>query len=211
MIWKAILVAGEAYLLGSVPFGYLLYRVQQGGDVCSTGSGNIGATNVLRGAGTAAGVATLLLDAAKGYIAVALAEFFSGHSPGWTSLAALAAICGHIYPVFLKFHGGKGVATGLGAFLALAPFAALWGVAVFAVVALVWRYVSLASITAVLAFPIALLVSGRESSPFIFAASLLGALLIISRHSSNIHRLLKGTERRIRGNGAFAEGSAVER
>src|ERR1051326_2441788 len=120
MLTTDFAVIAEAYLLGSIPFGYLLYRLQQGGDVRDTGSGNIGATNVLRSAGMAAGFSTLVLDAAKGYLAVALAALITGTDRRLMSLAAVAAVMGHIFPAFLKFRGGKGVATGLGAFLALA-------------------------------------------------------------------------------------------
>jgi acyl phosphate:glycerol-3-phosphate acyltransferase len=197
MIGKVFLVALQAYVLGSIPFGYLLYRIRQGGDVRSTGSGSIGATNVLRGAGTAAGAATLLLDAAKGYVAVMLAGFLTGHAPEWMSLAAVLAILGHIFPVFLKFRGGKGVATGFGAFLAIAPFPVLWVMVIFVIVAAGWRYVSLASMLAVAAFPFVLLAYGG-ASPYVLAAAFLGAVLIISRHSSNIRRLLVGTEKVLR-------------
>ena len=199
MIGKAVLVASQAYLLGSIPFGYLLYRMRQGGDIRATGSGNIGATNVLRGAGMAAGAATLVLDAAKGYLAVALTAAFVGKAPEWTSLAAVFAIVGHIFPLFLKFRGGKGVATGLGVFLAIAPFPVLVVLAVFAIVAAGWRVVSLASILATAAFPFVTLAFG--ASPYVFAAALLGAALIIARHSSNIQRLLVGTEKPITDKG----------
>jgi len=193
MLSKIILVFIEAYLLGSIPFGYLLYRLRQGGDVRAIGSGNIGATNVLRGAGIAAGAATFLLDGAKGYVAVALAGIFAGHAPEWASLAAVAAIAGHIFPVFLKFRGGKGVATGLGAFLRIAPFPVMCVAALFAMVASLSRYVSLGSIAAVVAFPFVLLASG-DASPYSLAAAVIGAVLIVSRHSTNIHRLLAGEE-----------------
>lgn len=193
MIWKIVLAAVESYLLGSIPFGYLVYKRRQGGDVRSIGSGNIGATNVLRGAGLWAGAATLVLDGAKGFTAVSVAALVTGHSPEWTSLAAVLAIAGHIFPVFLRFRGGKGVATGFGAFLALSPLATLSVAGIFVVIAVVSRYISLASILAVAAFPFVLLAWGGASI-YTLAAAVIGAVLIISRHSSNIHRLLTGQE-----------------
>src|SRR5271165_6553534 len=118
-----ILVLLVAYLLGAIPFGYLLVKWKTGADVRSAGSGNIGATNVLRTTGTAAGIATLLLDIAKGYFAVWLAGRLMDYSPVWMSAAALAVMAGHAYPVFLGFHGGKAVASFIGAFLCLTPAA----------------------------------------------------------------------------------------
>ncbi len=200
MAWRMIVAAAAAYLLGSVPFGYLLYRLRQGGDIRNTGSGNIGATNVLRTAGIAAGAATLLLDAAKGYAAVALAGHLAAGSSDAVSLAAFLAILGHVYPVFLRFRGGKGVATGLGAFLAISPASVLICAMLFLITALVWRYVSLASMVAAGAFPVVLLVRG-DGSPSDLAAALLSAGLILSRHRSNIQRLRAGTELPIFGRG----------
>ena len=195
MTWKILLGILQAYLLGSIPFGYLLYKRRQGGDIRAVGSGNIGATNVLRGAGIAAGAATLLLDAAKGYLAVALAGAITGGAPEWVSLAALLAVAGHVFPVFLKFRGGKGVATCFGAFLALSPMAVLWVLGIFAIVAAGSRYVSLASMAAVPALPVVLYLQG--ASAYMLAASAACAILIVSRHSGNIHRLLSGQERRM--------------
>src|SRR5512140_1136481 len=119
----ALFVVAVAYLLGAIPFGYLLVRWKTGGDVRSTGSGNIGATNVLRTTGRAAGVSTLLLDIAKGYLAVWLAGRWTDHDPFWMSVAALTVMAGHAFPVFLKFKGGKAVASFVGAFLYLTPLA----------------------------------------------------------------------------------------
>lgn len=183
----------ESYLLGSIPFGYLLYKFREGGDVRSIGSGNIGATNVLRGAGIGAAAATLLLDGAKGFMAVTLARLLTGNSPEWISLAAVLAIAGHVFPVFLKFRGGKGVATGFGVFLALSPLPVLSVAGIFLIVAGVSRYISLASISAVAAFPFVLLAWGG-ASVYSLGAAVIGAVLIVSRHSSNIHRLLSGQE-----------------
>ncbi len=196
MIGKVVLAAVESYLLGSIPFGYLLYKLRAGGDVRSIGSGNIGATNVLRGAGVAAGAATLILDGSKGFMAVTLAGLLTGNSPEWTSLAAVLAIAGHVFPVFLKFRGGKGVATGFGAFLALSPSAVLSVAILFVVVAAASRYISLASIVAVAAFPLVLLAWGG-ASPYSLAAAVICTIVIISRHRSNIQRLLSGQERQL--------------
>jgi acyl phosphate:glycerol-3-phosphate acyltransferase len=186
------------YILGSIPFGYLIYHWRQGKDIRSTGSGNIGATNVLRAAGFGAAAATLVLDAGKGWAAVALASRLSGGNLALIGLGAFAAIAGHCFSVFLKFHGGKGVATGLGAFLAVSPAAILICAAIFVLVAAVWRYVSLASIAAAGAFPLVLLARNAASPPLLGAA-LAGAALIIERHRANIHRLRTGTEPRIPG------------
>ena len=189
------LIVVEAYLLGSIPFGYLLYRLRRGGDVRSIGSGNIGATNVLRGAGLAAGAATLVLDGVKGYVAVAFAGTLTDHNPKWIGVAAVVAILGHMFPVYLKFRGGKGVATSLGAFLAIAPLAVLCVVGIFTIVAALTRYVSLASILAAGTFPLVLYLAGG-ASVYTVAAAVTGAVLIIFRHRSNIQRLLAGEERR---------------
>jgi glycerol-3-phosphate acyltransferase PlsY len=196
MLSTYLTVIAEAYILGSIPFGYLLYRMREGGDVRDTGSGNIGATNVLRSAGMAAGFSTLVLDAAKGYLAVALAALISTSDRRSMSLAAVAAVLGHIFPVFLKFRGGKGVATGLGAFLALAAVPVCWSLLVFGVVAAIWRYVSLASIVAVGAFPLIVIAYGRGSI-YLITASVVCASLIIWRHKANIQRLLAGAEHRM--------------
>jgi acyl phosphate:glycerol-3-phosphate acyltransferase len=191
-----ILLAIGSYLLGSVPFGLLMYRLQEGGDVRSIGSGNIGATNVLRGAGTPAAIATLLLDAGKGYVAVAVVAHMTAQSSVWMSIAAVAVICGHVFSLFLRFRGGKGVATGLGAFLALAPIPTLWCVTVFLLVAAATRYVSLASIVAVAAYPLLLLVRYARSTYELLAAGMC-AVIIIARHRSNISRLIAGTEHQV--------------
>lgn len=201
IVWKLLGVASLSYLLGSIPFGYLLYRLQHGGDIRTTGSGNIGATNVLRTSGIAAGLVTFVLDAAKGYLAVWLSATLTGNSPEGTSLAAVAVILGHIFPVFLKFRGGKGVATSFGAFLAIAPSAVLVALVIFLIVVSVWHYVSLASMMASAAFPLAMLAIGGPS-PYAVVAGFLGAALIITRHRSNIQRLLHGTENRLHVKGA---------
>jgi acyl phosphate:glycerol-3-phosphate acyltransferase len=196
-------IAAASYLLGSIPFGYLLVRIFRGEDVRQTGSGNIGATNVSRKS-PALGVLTLLLDALKGSAAVMLAAFLSG--PGRAtphyralSLAALFAVLGHMFPVWLKFRGGKGVATGLGAFTVIVPKAVLIVAAIFVAVLLVFRYVSLASIVAAAGLPIVvwfLRAYGKAWLPLAFTS--LTSLLIVIKHHENVRRLLAGTESRFR-------------
>jgi len=194
------LIAAASYLLGSIPFGYLLVRIFRGEDVRLTGSGNIGATNVSRKS-PVLGVVTLLLDALKGSTAVALAAGFGPMDApkpyGLMSLAALLAIVGHMFPIWLKFRGGKGVATGLGSFLMIAPKAVLLAAAIFLVVVLLFRYVSLGSIVSVGAFPILAWLMheyGNSWSALAFMAT--ASLLIVSKHHANIRRLLGGTENR---------------
>ena len=143
-----------AYLLGSIPWGLLLGKIFGGRDVRETGSGNIGAANVSRVAGPVAGILTLLLDTGKGAGAVLLAARLSHDSAAWMMIAGLAALVGHCFPIWLKFHGGKGVAAALGVFLALSPVAALLSLALFAIVAAYWKYISLGSIAAAAAMPL---------------------------------------------------------
>ena len=195
MIAATLLSGLIGYVLGSVPFGYLIYRLREGKDIRATGSGNIGATNVLRAAGPGAAVATLLLDAGKGWAAVEIASAISEKNPVAIGLGAFAVIAGHCFSLFLKFRGGKGVATGLGAFLAIAPGAILISAVIFVLVAAIWRYVSLASISATAAFPFSLM--ARGSSPALLAAAFASGALIIERHRANIHRLIAGTESRM--------------
>ena len=185
------------YVLGSIPFGYLLVRAQSGGDLRDMGSGNIGATNVARTAGWLTGVMTLILDAAKGFFAVWLIGHFSDGNIRLMMYAGLAAILGHLFPVWLGFSGGKGVATALGVFLAICWAAAAGAVAVFVIVALFWRYVSLASISAAAALPLLVYVlyAPRHAPPAaVSAGALLAAILIIIQHRGNIERLMAGTE-----------------
>lgn len=196
-------LAVVAYLLGSIPFGLILVRVVRGEDVRLIGSGNIGATNVARSGGAKLGIATLLLDALKGYIAVLIALVASHRNSGVdlglaASLAALCAILGHVFPVWLKFCGGKGVATAVGAFVGLAPRAVLVVLAIFLVIVLISRYVSLGSIVASAIFPLlAFFLYRSESSPAGLAIMLGASLLIILKHKANIRRLLDGTENRL--------------
>ncbi len=185
-----------AYLLGSIPFGYLLVRWQKGIDVRTTGSGSIGATNVMRNLGSAGFVITFLLDLGKGSAAVLLARRITGEGSVWMAAAAVAAVLGHCFPVWLKFHGGKGVATGVGVFIMLAPLEVALVLAIFAVVVGVWRYVSLGSIIATAAFPF--LVHLVKHAPLAITLGAAGAAaIIIARHHANITRLLKGTESRL--------------
>jgi len=181
-----------AYLLGSVPFSYLVARAFGVNDVRRVGSGNVGATNVLRSAGRAAGALALALDVTKGVLAVTLASRLAPDSKEAPALAAVAAVVGHMYPVWLRFAGGKGVATGLGAFAPLVPLAAAGGVSAFALTVLATRVVSVGSIvgTATLA-TIAFITRG--SGPVAWAAALTG-LLVVVKHRSNLRRLMRGTE-----------------
>lgn len=188
-----------AYLLGSIPFGYLLVRATGGGDIRFKGSGNIGATNVARTSGWPVGVATLLLDTAKGFLAVRLAEHFSGGNIRFMMSAGLIAILGHMFPVWLRFAGGKGVATALGVFLAICWPAVAVAVLLFVLVALFWRYVSLASISAAAALPLLvylLYAPGHAPPTGVSVGTLLAAIAVIVKHQDNFERLLAGTEPR---------------
>lgn len=195
-----VFVVALAYLLGSIPFGYLIVRLKGGGDVRETGSGGTGATNVTRRAGRGAGLLTLALDALKGAAAVVLARYFLTEDFGvgwWVAAAALAAVGGHVFPVWLGFRGGKGVATGLGVFLSLAPLAVLCALPVFVLVVWATRYVSLGSVTAAALLPLFVWLLGGQRGPLL-AASLAGAALIIFMHRANLGRLLRGTENKLK-------------
>lgn len=182
-----------AYLLGGVPFGYLLVKWRTGEDVRSTGSGNIGATNVLRTSGRTMGIATLLLDVAKGFVAVWAMGRFTDHDPMWMSLAALAVIAGHAFPVFLRFQGGKAVASFIGAFLVLTPWPLVAVLLVF--VAVVWfnRHISLGSIVACGLFPFGVWLIEHPHWAVV-AASAIAGWFVIYRHKANIARLRADTE-----------------
>ncbi|MGB7602545.1 MAG: glycerol-3-phosphate 1-O-acyltransferase PlsY [Candidatus Sulfotelmatobacter sp.] len=202
-MFAILLIAAVSYLLGSIPFGYLLVRTFRGEDVRKSGSGNIGATNVSRKS-PVLGAMTLLLDALKGTAAVLLAYIVAGRMPGLSraylvmSLAALFAVLGHVFPVWLKFRGGKGVATGLGSFVVIAPKSVLLAVGIFIAAVLVFRYVSLGSILAVAFFPFLVYemhAYGNDAAALILIAST--SLLIILKHHENIRRLLAGTESRV--------------
>jgi glycerol-3-phosphate acyltransferase PlsY len=199
-----LIVGVVAYLLGSIPFGLILVRVFRNEDIRQQGSGNIGATNVIRSGGKGLGAATFLLDAAKGYVAVLLAWQVGLHVHQTQfqtqNLAATAAVCalvGHVYPLWLGFKGGKGVATGFGVFLGITATAALVALASFIVIFTLSRYVSLASIIAAIAFPLAALLLPHEAlTPFMIAVVVLLPLIVIAKHHANIRRLLSGTEYR---------------
>ncbi len=203
MILPHIVIAVAAYLLGSIPVGYLLVRVFRRQDVRSMGSGNIGATNVLRTGGKGLGAATFLLDVLKGAGAV----WLGGEIGRWLiptlplrdaqALAALFAVLGHVFPCWLRFRGGKGVATGFGVFLVASPWAALAAIATFAVVFAITRYVSVASIVGALAFLVfAWFIPPGPHPPFFFAVECFIVGLIVIKHPQNIRRLMAGTESR---------------
>jgi len=194
-----LISAVTGYLLGSIPFGYLLVRAFRGADVRTTGSGNIGATNVAR-TSPVLGLLTLALDVFKGAAGVGLALMIFPGSRTAAFVAALAAVCGHVFPVWLRFRGGKGVATGLGSFFLLMPKAILLAMAVFLVMLATFRYVSLASVTAAASLPVlALLLREGGTSEQIVLVSL-GSDLIISKHHQNIRRLSAGTEPKFKAN-----------
>jgi glycerol-3-phosphate acyltransferase PlsY len=203
MLLASLIIVAASYLLGSCPTGYLLIRIFRHQDIRSTGSGNIGATNVLRSGGKGLGAATFLLDTLKGcaavYLGAVLGVLLAPNTPvrNMQALAALCAVLGHMFPVWLGFKGGKGVATGFGVFLVAAPWAALAAIAIFSLVLALSRYVSLASIVASASFPVFawLLVKG-ERPWFFIAVQCAVALLIIVKHHQNIRRLLSGTESR---------------
>jgi glycerol-3-phosphate acyltransferase PlsY len=186
-----------AYVIGGIPFGFLLVKLSTGRDVRSMGSGNIGATNVLRTTGRLIAVLTLLLDIAKGFFAVWFAARLTSGSPFWMSAAALAVMAGHAYPMFLKFHGGKAVASFIGAFLYLTPAPLLCVLLVFVIVVAATRYISLGSVIAAGTFPFAVwLILHPPGS--IVAASLIAGAFIVYRHSANIERIRAGNEHAFR-------------
>lgn len=202
---RVAIVVLAAYLIGSIPFGYLIVRLRGRGDVRQTGSGGTGATNVSRRAGKAAGILTLVLDAAKGALAVFVARMILGggeasvNAKWWVAAAAIAAIAGHIFPVWLRFRGGKGVATAVGVFFMVAPFALLCAGLVFVIVVALTRYVSLASLAAAVLIPFFLWLQKWFVQPAAdirpaLTAAVVGALLIIFAHRGNIRRLTNGTE-----------------
>jgi acyl phosphate:glycerol-3-phosphate acyltransferase len=189
---NALLALLAAYLLGAIPFGYLLVKWKTGADVRSSGSGNIGATNVLRTTGRTAGIVTLLLDIAKGYAAVFLAAQLT-HDMLWISLAALTVMAGHAYPIFLKFKGGKAVASFVGAFLCMTPLPLAAVLVVFVGVVIGTGYISMASIVAAATFPLAVWLILQPPASVVIA-SLVAAGFIIYKHRSNIERLHAGSE-----------------
>ena len=188
-MWQIVI----GYLAGSVPFAYLLAR-RAGIDVRRAGSGNVGAANVLRTTGPWRGLAVMSLDVAKGVLAVVLATVTNAGAT-LTAVAAAAAIVGHIYPVWLRFHGGKGVAVAAGVFAVLMPLATALAATIFLVIVMATRYVSLGSIAATVALPPAAWLTGEPAA--VVAAAAGAGLLIVFRHRGNIRRLREGTERRM--------------
>jgi glycerol-3-phosphate acyltransferase PlsY len=211
-----------AYLLGSIPFGYLIVRATQGADVRETGSGGTGATNVSRRAGKTAGVLTLVLDALKGAAAVLIAKVilalpvfalttsvrpqYEGAVDSaywWLAAAAIAVIVGHIFPIWLRFRGGKGMATGVGVFLMLTPIAVALAAVIFLLVVWRTRYVSFGSILGAAAIPLFVLMQHEfiqpvESLPPMMSAAMAGAALIVFAHRENIRRLINGNENKFK-------------
>lgn len=188
-----------SYLLGSIPVGYLIVNAKTGGDIRKTGSGGTGATNVSRRAGKGAGILTLVFDALKGSAAVIIATLMqrdTNHALWWIGIAGIVAILGHIFPVWLGFRGGKGVATGVGVFVVLTPVAVLLSGVLFLTVVVFTRYVSLGSMIGALSVP-ALAWFLNYGTPLVFT-TLFGAALIVFAHRQNIQRLLTGTENKFR-------------
>jgi len=204
MVTLAVFLLGS-YLLGSIPFGYLAGRLQ-GIDIRQAGSCNVGATNVVRVLGKGYGYSVFALDCSKGFAAVKISMLMAtGRPPEWNSpeifgiLAAMCSVLGHLYPPWLKFKGGKGVATSAGALLALTPVATLIGVAIWIIVFWLTRYVSLASLTAAVVLPIVILVISspdqNKRKPLVYS-SVCVAAVVVWRHRSNLSRLIRGTEPR---------------
>jgi glycerol-3-phosphate acyltransferase PlsY len=197
---SAWLIPLVAYLLGSIPFGLLVVKVQGGPDIRAIGSGNIGAANVTRQAGKFAGILTLLLDAGKGYLAVWLAAHFSHGNIRWLMVAALCAVIGHMFPVWLGFKGGKGVATGLGVFLPICWQAVAAGIVLWLLIVIFWHYSSLGSISAAVALPFfvyLLYAPGHAPPEFVTFCTVLISLLVLVKHRPNMARLVAGEEPRL--------------
>jgi glycerol-3-phosphate acyltransferase PlsY len=190
----SIWLVGTAYVIGGIPFAFVLARRWGGTDVRYSGSGNIGATNVLRTTGMSVALAVLALDMSKGYLVMFAARSLGADQVAQGMVAA-AVVAGHIFPVWLKFRGGKGVATACGAFAVLAPISALLAVVIFAVVVGLTRYVSLGSMAAALALAPAAIATA--SSPTVAASALVVSILVLFRHTSNVRRLYAGRERRL--------------
>ena len=197
LVW---LIPVAAYLLGSIPFGLLVVKALGGPDIREIGSGNIGAANVTRNAGKLAGALTLVLDAAKGYLAVWLASRYTAGNIRWMMVAAFFAVIGHMFPVWLGFKGGKGVATGLGVFVPICWQAVAAGIALWLLVVIFWRYSSLGSISAAAALPIfvyLLYAPGHAPPEVVTFGTVVIAVLVIFKHRSNIERLIAGEEPRL--------------
>ena len=188
------IVIAAAYLIGSIPTGLLLGKAY-GIDVRKEGSGNIGATNLYRTVGRKVGIITLIGDCLKGFLPVLLLKF-SALPPEFAAWVGLAAFCGHVFSLFLKFKGGKGVATALGVFLALAPLAVAIAIALFAVLMFFWRYVSLGSISAAAVMPLVVFLLGENRA--VTSVTFIIAVIVIWRHHENIKRLLSGSENKFK-------------
>lgn len=194
---ETVLLICGAYLIGAIPSGVVLTRLAGADDVRKSGSGNIGATNVYRVAGKRLGILTLIADVLKGLLPLAAVQLWVTSDERVLALVAVALFVGHCYPVYLRFKGGKGVATALGIFLVLSPLSVLMALVVFAGVLWRWRYVSLASISAAALLPF--MIYAVEHSVTLFFATLVIAAGVIYRHSSNMQRLRNGTETRFKG------------
>jgi acyl phosphate:glycerol-3-phosphate acyltransferase len=189
-----------AYTLGSIPFGLLIVKAGRGQDIRSVGSGNIGAANVTRNAGLLAGALTLLLDAGKGYLAVRIAERSTQANGRWMMAAAVLAVIGHLFPVWLGFKGGKGVATTFGAFLPIGPYAVLGAVAFWILLVLFWRYSSLGSIVAMATLPVLVyfFYAPHHAPPdYVLWGAILVSVLVLWKHRGNMRRLIAGEEGRL--------------
>jgi acyl phosphate:glycerol-3-phosphate acyltransferase len=200
MLSHALLIAAIGYFLGSIPFGLLIVKAQGGRDIRAVGSGNIGAANVARSAGKFAGILTLLLDAGKGYAAVWLAAHYTNGNIRWMMLAAVFAVVGHMFPLWLGFKGGKGVATGLGVFLPICWQAVAAGIVLWLLVVIFWRYSSLGSISAAVALPLLvylLYAPGHAPPEFVSFGTVVISLLVLNKHRANIARLVAGDEPRL--------------
>lgn len=200
---NGLIAVAIAYLLGAIPFGFLVVKLTTGKDVRASGSGNIGATNVLRTTGKWRGVLTLALDIAKGFAAVWIAAILTRDTPGmvplWTSLAALAVMAGHSYSVFLRFKGGKAVACFIGAFLYLTPVPLLTVLLLFVLVVVGTHYISAGSVIAAGTFPLAVWLISHPEPEIVLAAVIAGVFIVI-RHKSNLQRIHAGTENIFRWN-----------
>ena len=193
-------IAVAAYLLGSIPFGLVFVKVTSGKDIRLIGSGNIGAANVTRNVGLAVGALTLLFDAGKGYLAVWLAERWTHGNGRWMMAAAVAAVIGHIFPVWLGFKGGKGVATTFGVFLPIVPYAVLGAVAFWILVVIFWRYSSLGSIVAMATLPVLVyfFYAPHHAPPdHVLWGTILVSVLVLWKHRANMRRLIAGEESRL--------------
>jgi acyl phosphate:glycerol-3-phosphate acyltransferase len=196
----AWLIPVVAYLLGSIPFGLLIVKARGGPDIRELGSGNIGAANVTREAGKFAGILTLLLDAGKGYLAVWLAAHYTSGNIRWMMAAAVCAVLGHMFPVWLGFTGGKGVAAGLGVLLPICWQAVAAGIVLWLAVVIFWRYSSLASISAAVALPLfvyLLYAPGHAPPEFVTFGTVAISMLVLIKHRPNIARLVAGEEPRL--------------